>query len=216
MYSKNHTFALDQLPPGYDRDMKSERVSKRLPDGITSSMLYQDILRIALPATVELMLSSLVSMMDMIMVGGLGTWAISAVGLTTQPKFILMTMSMSINVGATALVAQAKGAGKQEKARSYTRQALLLNLLLAILVSITGFLFSRPMVRFMGAADEHILNAGTAYLQIQMASFLFFALTSVITAVLRGIGDSKTAMYYNCATCSLLKRWRTALFQSVL
>ena len=177
--------------------MKSERVSKRLPDGITSSMLYQDILRIALPATVELMLSSLVSMMDMIMVGGLGTWAISAVGLTTQPKFILMTMSMSINVGATALVAQAKGAGKQEKARSYTRQALLLNLLLAILVSITGFLFSRPMVRFMGAADEHILNAGTAYLQIQMASFLFFALTSVITAVLRGIGDSKTAMYYN-------------------
>ena len=170
--------------------MKSERVSKRLPDGITSSMLYQDILRIALPATVELMLSSLVSMMDMIMVGGLGTWAISAVGLTTQPKFILMTMSMSINVGATALVAQ-------EKSRSYTRQALLLNLLLAILVSITGFLFSRPMVRFMGAADEHILNAGTAYLQIQMASFLFFALTSVITAVLRGIGDSKTAMYYN-------------------
>ena len=197
MHSKNHTFALDQLPSGSDRDMKSERVSKRLPDGITSSMLYQDILRIALPATVELMLSSLVSMMDMIMVGGLGTWAISAVGLTTQPKFILMTMSMSINVGATALVAQAKGAGKQEKARSYTRQALLLNLLLAILVSITGFLFSRPMVRFMGAADEHILNAGTAYLQIQMASFLFFTLTSVITAVLRGIGDSKTAMYYN-------------------
>ena len=95
MYSKNHTFALDQLPSGSDRDMKSERVSKRLPDGITSSMLYQDILRIALPATVELMLSSLVSMMDMIMVGGLGTWAISAVGLTTQPKFILMTMSMS-------------------------------------------------------------------------------------------------------------------------
>lgn len=151
MYSKNHTFALDQLPSGSDRDMKSERVSKRLPDGITSSMLYQDILRIALPATVELMLSSLVSMMDMIMVGGLGTWAISAVGLTTQPKFILMTMSMSINVGATALVAQAKGAGKQEKARSYTRQALLLNLLLAILVSITGFLFSPPNGTFYGS-----------------------------------------------------------------
>ena len=72
-----------------------------------------------------------------------------------------------------------------------------MNLLLAILVSVTGFLFSRPLVRFMGAADEHILSAGTAYLQIQMASFLFFALTSVITAVRRGIGDSKTAMYYN-------------------
>lgn len=193
----HHSFSLEQLPDGSDEDMKCERVSRDLPDGITSSMLYQDILRIALPATVELMLSSLASMMDMIMVGGLGTWAISAVGLTTQPKFILMTMSMSINVGATALVAQAKGAGKQEKARSYTRQALLLNLLLAIIVSILGFIFSRPMVRFMGAEEEQILNAGTSYLQIQMAAFVFFALTSVITAVLRGIGDSKTAMYYN-------------------
>ena len=171
---KTKTFSLDLIPEGSDLDMKSERVSRRLPSGITSSMLYQDILRIALPATVELMLSSLVSMMDMIMVGGLGTWAISAVGLTTQPKFILMTMSMSINVGATALVAQAKGAGKQEKARSYTRQALLLNLILAVLVSVIGLLFSRPMVRFMGAADERILAAGTSYLQIQMASFVFF------------------------------------------
>lgn len=198
-HSKNVSFSLDLIPDGSDLDMKRERVSRHLPSGITSSMLYRDILRIALPATVELMLSSLVSMMDMIMVGGLGTWAISAVGLTTQPKFILMTMSMSINVGATALVAQAKGAGKQEKARSYTRQALLLNLVLAIFVSILGLLFSRPMVRFMGAENEQILSAGTSYLQIQMAAFVFFALTSVITAVLRGIGDSKTAMYYNSA-----------------
>ena len=49
----------------------------------------------------------------------------------------------------------------------------------------------------MGAKDGHILSAGTAYLQIQMAGFVFFSLTSTITALLRGIGDSKTAMYYN-------------------
>ena len=62
MYSKNHTFALDQLPSGSDRDMKSERVSKRLPDGITSSMLYQDILRIALPATVKVGLNNKITL----------------------------------------------------------------------------------------------------------------------------------------------------------
>ena len=47
---KTKTFSLDLIPEGSDLDMKSERVSRRLPSGITSSMLYQDILRIALPA----------------------------------------------------------------------------------------------------------------------------------------------------------------------
>ena len=74
---------------------------------------------------------------------------------------------------------------------------MLLNLTLSILLSVVGFVTARPLVLFMGAKDGHILSAGTAYLQIQMAGFVFFSLTSTITALLRGIGDSKTAMYYN-------------------
>lgn len=191
--------SLDRLPPGTDADLKEEKVSKRLPSGITSKALYRDILHIALPATVELALTSLVSMVDLIMVGNLGTWAITAVGLTTQPKFILMTMSMAMNVGATALVAQSKGAEDQEQAKSYTRQTLIINLILALLFSLIGFAISEPMICFMGATDQKILDAGTDYLKIQMAAFSFYSLTSAITAVLRGIGDSKTAMYYNSA-----------------
>ncbi len=67
-------------------------------------------------------------MVDLMMVGNLGTGAISAVGLTTQPKFILMTMVMAMNVGATALVAQSKGAGNKDKANVYMRQAMIMNL----------------------------------------------------------------------------------------
>ena len=94
---------LEQLEPGTDEDLKVQKISPGLPEGVSSRDVYRDILRIALPASVELMLSSLVSMVDLMMVGGLGTWAITSVGLTTQPKFLLMTMVMSMNVGATAL-----------------------------------------------------------------------------------------------------------------
>lgn len=108
-----------------------------------------------------------------------------------------MTMVMAMNVGSTALVAQSRGSGNREAAQKYARQAMLLNLTLSILLSVVGFVTARPLVLFMGAKDGHILSAGTAYLQIQMAGFVFFSLTSTITALLRGIGDSKTAMYYN-------------------
>lgn len=190
---------LEQLTPGTDEDLKVQKISPGLPEGVSSRDVYKDILRIALPASVELMLSSLVSMVDLMMVGGLGTWAITSVGLTTQPKFLLMTMVMSMNVGATALVAQAKGAGRQDAARKYARQAVTVNLLMGAFLSLLGLLTAGPLVRFMGAKTQQILDAGTAYLRIQMASFLFFSLTSTLTAVLRGIGDSRTAMYYNSA-----------------
>lgn len=188
---------LDHLPAGTDADLAKGKIPHTLPDGVTNRAVYQDILQIALPASVELILSSFTSMADLIMVGNLGTWAITAVGLTTQPKFILMTMVMAMNVGSTALVAQSRGSGNREAAQKYARQAMLLNLTLSILLSVVGFVTARPLVLFMGAKDGHILSAGTAYLQIQMAGFVFFSLTSTITALLRGIGDSKTAMYYN-------------------
>ncbi len=188
--------ALDRVEAG-DGTHGAGRVTKVLPDGVSSGMLYRDVLRIAWPSFVELTLTQLASMVDLMMVGRLGPWAITAVGLTTQPKFLLMTMFQAMNVGATALVARYKGAGEPEKANTIMRQALLLTLILSAAASVLGFVFSKQMVLFMGAADDQALNGGTIYLQVQMAGLVFLALTSTITAVLRGAGDSRTAMIYN-------------------
>ena len=96
-------------------------------------------------------------MVDMMMVGQLGPWALSAVGLTTQPKFLLMTMFMSMNVGATALIARYKGAGNYRRANLILRQALLLTFLLSAVASVIGFAYAEPLIRFMGAADAESL-----------------------------------------------------------
>jgi putative MATE family efflux protein len=191
--------ALDILEPGDDeKDFgEFERVSKKLPPQVTSGMLYRDIVRIAWPSMLEIALTQLTSMADMAMVGRLGSWAITSVGLTTQPKFLLMIMFMAMNVGATALIARSKGEGDLQKANAILRQALLLTFVLAIVSSVLGFIFSESLVRFMGAQDAATIVGGTVYLRIQMVGFLFFALTTTITAALRGVGDSRTAMVYN-------------------
>lgn len=197
---KEVQMALDLVEPGNDNvnsHGKQERVNKYLPPEVTSNMLYKDVVRIAWPSLIEMTLTQLASMVDMIMVGQLGPWAISAVGLTTQPKFLMMTMFMAMNVGATALIARYKGAGEPHKANIILRQALLLTFVLSAIASIIGFIFSEPLVRFMGAADAETLAGGTIYLKIQMAGFVILALTSTITAALRGIGDSRTAMIFN-------------------
>ena len=185
--------ALDSVEFG-DESTTVERVSKRLPKGITSRMLYSDVVRIAWPSLVELTLTQLTSMVDLMMVGGLGPWAIASVGLTTQPKFLLMTMFIAMNVGATALVARYRGAGEPEKANEILRQALLLSFILSSIASVVGYIFSEDLVRFMGAAEEQTLIGGTTYLKIQFLGFVPMALTSTLTATLRGVGHTRIAM----------------------
>ena len=197
---EEHQSALDLVESGTDKDIENsagKKAGKTLPSEVTSGMLYKDIGRIAWPSFVELTLTQLASMADMMMVGQLGAYAISGVGLTNQPKFLLMTMFIAMNVGSTALVARYKGADEPNKANNILRQSLVLTFVFSLIASILGYIYAEPLVQFMGAADAETLAAGTVYLKIQMVGFVFMALTSTITATLRGIGNSRTAMVYN-------------------
>ena len=196
---------LDRLPYGDENVSEDLKVTKNLPDGVKSKELYQDIIRIAWPSFIELLLTQLASMVDLMMVGSMGgkanpeigTQALAAVGLTTQPKFLLMTAFIAMNTGVTALIARNKGTNDSKQANLVVRQGLLFTFCATIILSILGFLFAKPMVIFMGSTEEIITKWATQYLQIQMIGFLSFALTSTITASLRAVGDSKTCMIYN-------------------
>ena len=117
-------------------------------------MLYKDIVKIAWPSVVELTLTQLASMVDLMMVGGLGAWALTSVGLTIQPKFLLMTTFMALNVGATAMVARYKGAGDCKRANLILRQALMITFILSLISSLLGYIFAEEFILFMGAAEE--------------------------------------------------------------
>lgn len=196
---------LDRLPYGDTILSDDLKVTKKIPDGVKSKELYQDIIRIAWPSFVELLLTQLASMVDLMMVGSmggemhpeLGAQALSAVGLTTQPKFLLMGAFVAMNTGVTALIARYKGQNDKEKANLVVRQGLMLTFVLTVILSILGTVFARPMVIFMGSTEEVVTTWATQYLQIQMIGFLTMALTSTITAALRAVGDSKTCMIYN-------------------
>ena len=196
---------LDRLPYGDEKLSDDLKVTKLLPEGVKSRDLYKDIIRIAWPSFVELLLTQLTSMVDLMMVGSMGgkthpeigTQALAAVGLTTQPKFLLMAAFVAMNTGVTALVARNKGTNDSKQANLVVRQGLLFTFCATIILSVLGFFFARPMVLFMGSTEAIVTKWATQYLQIQMIGFLSFALTSTITASLRAVGDSKTCMIYN-------------------
>lgn len=196
---------LDRLPYGDEVASDDLKVSKSLPEGVKSKELYRDIIRIAWPSFIELLLTQLTSMVDLMMVGSMGgktnpeigTQALAAVGLTTQPKFLLMTAFIAMNTGVTALVARNKGTNDSKQANLIVRQGLLFTFIATVILSVLGAIFAEPMVIFMGSTEATVTKWATEYLQIQMIGFLSFALTSTITAALRAVGDSRTCMIYN-------------------
>jgi putative MATE family efflux protein len=192
--------ALDRVEMGTDEQLEKDKKGKiadaLFPD-ITSKMVYRDIVRIAWPSMVEMILTQLASMVDLMMVGQLGPEALNAVGLTTQPKFLTMTLFMAMNVGATAVVARCKGAGDLKRANLMLRQAIMMTFFLSSLAALFGYIFAEPLIVLMGAMDPAVISDGAIYFKIQMAGLPLLALTATATATLRGVGNSRTPMVYN-------------------
>ena len=165
--------------------------------------MRSDILTIALPSLVELVLTSLTSMADQIMVGRLpgqlGVQALSAVGLCMNPKFILMTALMAINTGTTAVVARYRGMGNQEKANQTFKQSLIFNIFLSAIMMVIGVVFARELIGLIAGngISETTVEYAVTYFRIQMYGFIPLMMTNTVTSTLRAIGDSKMPMVYN-------------------
>ena len=199
---------LDRMPYG---DFTSENVESRkkgitIPEGVRRGELMRDVAVIAWPSLLELILAQLTSMADQVMVGRIpgeaGVQGLSAVGLAMQPKFLLMIMVMSLNVGSTAVIARYRGQKNHEKANQVFRQALLLNLFIGVIFLIFGRLTSGALIRMMSGGAKATIDAvtmqkATNYLNIQLYGFLPVMFSFTITAALRGIGDSRVPLFYN-------------------
>jgi putative MATE family efflux protein len=167
--------------------------------------LRQRVLRLALPSVGEQLLNTLVGLTDVFLVGHLSAAAsaqlgygsavaITAVGLGNNMSWLVTVMFMAAAVGSTALVARARGAKNMEEANQVLRQSMLVGLVMGLLATLLGFLGAEGFLRMLGAAPD-VLPIGVAFIHTTSTTFLLAALLFVGTAVLRGVGDTKTPLY---------------------
>jgi putative MATE family efflux protein len=144
-------------------------------------------------------------MADMIMVASLGAYAIGAVGLVTQPRFVMLAAFMALNVGSTAMVSRFKGAKDRESANLVLRQSLVMTLGITLLLCLSMFAGGETLVRFLagGNISEEMIQGALSYLRVQVYGFPTLSLTFTINAVLRGTGNTRAA-FYNTTVSNLV------------
>ena len=108
-------------------------------DPVQLKELYRKTLYIAWPSTVEGALLSIIGSVDTMMVGTLGAASIAAVGLTGQPRMIMLILAQALCIGTTALCARRKGAQDRVGANACLNQSLAIITVIGILMTLIGY-----------------------------------------------------------------------------
>lgn len=158
--------------------------------------IYKTTLSVASFSAIESVLIALISAIDTMMVGGLGPNAISAVGICTQPRFVVLAAVLALNNSLTILVSRKKGANDIVSANKYLKAGILICMTISVSLSGLAAFFASDVLRFAGANSDY-LGLATTYFRIIMIGNIFYSISLTISAALRGVGNTKAAMYIN-------------------
>lgn len=157
---------------------------------------FQTAVNMAWPAIVESFFIAFAGLVDSLMVSSLGSYAVAAVGLTTQPKLLGLAFFFALNVSISALVARRRGEQRQSAANETLVTSLVFIILAAAAFSIGFVAFASPIIRLCGStAETH--NGAVTYFRIIMGGMIFNCIQMGINSAQRGAGNTKITMRTN-------------------
>lgn len=157
---------------------------------LTKGPIAGHLIRFASFIALTTVFQTLYFLIDLYFVGRLGRDAIAGVGLAGNLAMVVLALTQSLGVGATALVAQAMGARDRERAQVVLNQALLLSSAVGIAFFLAAFFLRGAYTRAL-AADAATAEQGARYLAWFIpAMTLQFGMVA-LGSTLRGIGDMK-------------------------
>lgn len=151
------------------------------------------IVVLAIPAVIENFFQTLLGFVDTYFVSQISLAAVSAVGITNAVLAIYFALFMAIGVAANVRIANFLGANQPEKARHISQQSIILAILFGVLTGLATWFFAEPLLRLMGI-EEEVLELGSLYFRIVGIPSIIMSLMFVMSAILRGAGDTKTPM----------------------
>ncbi len=160
----------------------------------TTGSIDRAIFLLAVPMIMEMGMESLFSIIDIYFVASLGSAATTAVGITEAVMSVVYAIAVGISVAATALVARRVGEKKWRNAAEAAVQAIIIGLVVAFILGLTGLFFSRRILELMNA-EASVIEQGFRYTQIVLGSNIVVVLLFLLNGIFRGAGDASLAMY---------------------
>ena len=154
------------------------------------------ILQFAAPMLLGNVFQQMYNIVDSIIIGNyIGKEALAAVGASFPIIFALISMVIGFATGSTIIIAQYFGARKLEQVKRTIDTLYIVLFFASLVISVLGILFSDDIFRLI-QLPEDVMPEATLYMQIYIAGMIFFFGFNGTAAILRGLGDSRTPLYF--------------------
>ncbi len=166
------------------------------PVDMTIGRPWEDILIFTVPMLLGNIAQQLYNAVDSVVVGNyVGDNALAAVGSAGPIINLLIVLFIGISVGASIMVSQYFGARNREALSMTIGSCITLTAIASIVMTVVGLIVVRPLLVILNTPSS-ILNWSTSYLQIILLGSVGLAYYNILSGVLRGLGDSISALVY--------------------
>ena len=178
-------------------DTITKKYSKDMTVGAPKTL----ILSFMLPMMMGNIFQQFYNIVDTIIAGRfIDAKALAAVGSTGSTMNLFFALGNGLATGIGILVSQNFGSGDMKSVRKVITNAFVIVSATAIFVGSLGFIFSRPVLTYFLKTPVDILDMAASYMAITCIGFIGTALYNTISYIMRGVGDSKTPLYFLIAS----------------
>jgi putative MATE family efflux protein len=154
------------------------------------------IFHFAAPMLLGNVFQQLFSVVDSFVVGNfVGKEALAAIGASFPVIFVMVSMIIGLVMGTTVVISQYFGAKNFVKVKRAIDTMYIYSAIIGIITTITGIIIAEPLLRLLGLPED-IMPQAVLYLRIYLSGIIIFFGFNGTSAVLRGLGDSKTPLYF--------------------
>lgn len=180
--------------------MKTE--SHKISNQITEGVIWKQLLFFFFPILFGTFFQQLYNTTDAVIVGKfVGKEALAAVGGSTATLInLLIGFFTGLSSGATVIISQYYGAGKEEDVKNTVHTAMALSIAGGAVIMVLGFLFSGAALRAMNTPDE-IFSLSVVYMRIYFIGVIPSLIYNMGSGILRAVGDSKRPLYFLILSC---------------
>lgn len=169
---------------------------------LTTGSVWKTVIYFSLPYFLSYFLQTLYGMADLFIIGRFnGVESTTAVSVGSQVMHMLTVMIVGLAMGSTVMIGRAVGAGQKERVRAVIGNTVTLFAGLSLVLTAGLLLAVRPIVSVISTPPEAV--AGTvSYLTVCFMGIPFITAYNIISSVFRGMGDSKSPMYFIAIACA--------------
>lgn len=169
---------------------------------LTTGSVFKNVIIFSLPYLLSYFLQTLYGMADLFIIGQFeGVASTTAVSIGSQVMHMITVMLVGLAMGTTVSIGQAIGSKDKKRVAEGIGNTVILFMGVALVLMTVLLLLTKPIVIVMSTPQEAIMGT-ISYLTICFIGIPFITAYNIISAIFRGMGDSKSPMYFIAIACA--------------